>query len=200
MRAFALISIPVVLLTLALVVLVSRGSFIRELEITLALVALGLFIFLAVGLYQGVRLEPPIVEDPNKPFGTALFDIESAVGLTTALPAPDFKLDIPDIGDTGDDIVGCLVSVVLWLVIAIVLAILFWVLVQALAFALPWILLALYWLFYRALKLAFDKTPVTRGKLVPSLGYAALFTALYTGWLFLLLGALEWLRSLTLAT
>lgn len=195
MRAIVLISIPVVLVTLALVALVSRSSFLRELEITLGIVAAGLFIFLAVGLYRGVRLEEPVVEDPHKPFGSEGFDVGSAVGLATALPAPDLKLDIADMGDSGNDLVGCLVSIVLWIVIAIVLAVLFWVLVQALAFVLPWVLLALYWLFYRALKVVFEKTAVTRGKLAPSLGYALLFTLLYTGWLFLLLEMLRLVRE-----
>ena len=195
-RAIVLISIPVALVTLLLVVFVSSSSFVREMEITLAIIAAGLFLFLAVGLYRGVRLEKPVVEDPEKPFGSADFDAASVVGLATIAP-PDIKLDVPDLGSSGDDLVGCLVSIVLWIVIAIVLMVLFWVLVQVLAFALPWVLLALYWLFYRALHLVFDKAPQTRGKILPSLGYALLFTVLYTGWLFLLLGALDIVRWLS---
>jgi hypothetical protein len=66
-----------------------------------------------------------------------------------------------------------------------------------LTFVLPWVLLALYWMFYRALKLVFDKTSVCRGQWMPSLGYALLYTVLYTGWLFLLLGTLDVIRLLS---
>lgn len=194
-RAIVLISVPVAVITLLLVFFVSSGSFVRELEITLAIIAAGLFLFFAIGLYHGVRLEEPIIENPEKALGSADFDVGSAVGLATVLPTPDLKLDVPNLGDGGDDLVGCLVSIVLWIGIAILLAILFWVLVQVLAFVLPWVLLALYWLFYSALKFVFDKGSETRGRILPSLGYALLYTVLYTGWLFLLLGALDLLRA-----
>lgn len=193
-RAIVLISIPVVIITLLLVFYFSTRSFVTELAIALGIIAVGLFIFLAVGLYHGVHLEEPILENPDKPMGSAGFDVGDAVGLAAVMPTPDLKVDIPDVGSTGDDLAGCLVSILLWIVIAIVLAVLFWVLVQVLAFVLPWVLLALYWMFYRALKLVFEKTAVTRGHLLPSLGYALMFTVLYTGWLFLLLGALQWIR------
>ncbi|TAH50589.1 MAG: hypothetical protein EYC68_13810 [Chloroflexota bacterium] len=195
MRAIVWISIPVIAITALLVFWLSNRSFLGEAAIILGIIAFGLFAFLAIGLFHGVRLEEPIIENPDKPFGSTDFDVGSAVGLD-AMPIPDLKLDVPDVGGGGDDIAGCLVSIVLWVVVLIVLAILFWLLVQVLAFVLPWVLLTLYWVFFRALKLIFGKSPMTRGKIVPSLGYALFFTVLYTGWLFVLLGLLQTLRAL----
>ena len=194
LRAIVLISIPVVVITLALVFYFSTRSFIGELAIVLGIIAVGLFVFLTVGLYFGVRLEQPTEKEPEKLEMGAIDPV--IVGLPV-VDVPKIDLGIPDVGDAGNDLVGCLVSIVLWIVITLALTFLFWLLVQMLAFVLPWVLLVLYWMFYRALKLVFEKTAVTRGHLLPSLGYALLFTVLYTGWLFLLLGALQWIRMWT---
>lgn len=197
MRAIALISLPVVIITTLLVFYFSNRSFVGEMGIAVGIIAVALFLFLTVGLYLGVRLEKPILEDPNKPFGSVDFDVGDAVGVAMVMPTPDLKLDVPDIGGSGDDLVGCLVSIVLWIVIAVVLMILFWVLVQVLAFALPWVLLALYWIFYRALHLVFVKSDVCHKNLLKSVEYGLLYTGLYTGWLFLLLGLLAFIRTLS---
>lgn len=197
-RAIVLISIPVVAITALLVFYFSASSFVTEAGITVGIISLGLFLFLAVGLYHGVRLkEQPTDEEP------AALDVGAIDPTIMALPVmdlPKLDLDIPDIGDSGNDLVGCLVSIVLWLVVSIVLMVLFWLLVQVLSLILPWVLLALYWVFYRALKLVFAKASVCRGQLLPSLGYAFLYTALYTGWLFLLLGALQVVRMWSAGT
>lgn len=194
MRAIVLISVPVAVITTVLVFWLSNRSFVGEATIALAIIAAGLFLFLTVGLYKGVQLQEPIVEDPEKPFGSESIDVGSTVGLAASLPAPDIKLDVPDLGGGGDDLVGCLVSLVLWVVVAILLMVLFWLFVQVLAFVLPWVLLALYWMFYRALRIVFAKADVCRGQLLRSMGYGLLYSTLYTGWLFLVLGILELIR------
>ncbi len=193
-RALVWISIPVVILTTLLVFYFSARSFLAELAIALGIIAAGLFVFLTVGLYFGAQLERPTKKEPEA------FDLGTVDPGVVGLPMidlPKVDLDIPDIGDAGNDLVGCLVSLVVWIGISLLLALLFWLLVQLLALVLPWILLALYWMFYRALKLVFDKAPQTHGQILPSVGYALLYTALYTGWLFILLGALQWIRMWT---
>lgn len=191
-RAIVLISIPVVAITTLLVFLLSDRSFVAELAIALGIIAAGLFLFLVVGLYHGVRLEKPTETEPES---LNLGAIDPVIVGIPVLNMPKLDVDIPNLGDAGNDIVGCLVSIVLWIVISIVLLVLFWLFVQVLAFVLPWVLLALYWMFYRALKLVFEKAPLCRGHLGPSLGYAFKYTALYTGWMFLLLGTLQFILS-----
>lgn len=191
-KAILLISLPVAIITLLLVSLLSNRSFLTELEITLGIVSFGLFIFLAFGLYRGVRLEKPIQADLDTP-SFAAFD--PALSFVPVLDAPKLNVDIPNLGDAGDDIVGCLVSILLWIAISIVLVIAFWLLAQLVAFVLPWILLALYWVFYRALRVVFAKSRTCRGKLGLSLGYSLLYTLLYVGWMFVILIGLELLVS-----
>jgi len=193
-RALVWISIPVVIITTLLVFYFSTRSFVTELTIALGIIAAGLFVFLAIGLYVGAQLEQPTKTAPE---ALDLGTVDPGLVGLPMINVPDINLDIPDIGDAGNDLVGCLVSIVVWIAISLLLMLLFWLLVQLFAIALPWILLALYWMFYRALKLVLDKAPQTRGQLGPSIGYALLYTALYTGWLFMVLGALQLIRLWT---
>jgi hypothetical protein len=100
-----------------------------------------------------------------------------------------FKLphiDLPGLPDSGDDLVGCLVTIVLWIGLLILLVVLLWVLAQVIA-ALPVLAMALYWIFYRALRVVFAKSRSCKGQLRRSMGYGLLYTAAYVGWIFVLL-------------
>lgn len=178
-KAIAFISIPVVLITALLVFWLSSRSIFVELQITLSLIALGLFIFLAVGLYRGVRLEKPGKADLPEPSG---FDAAAIFTPTGDLPKVD--IDVPSLPDSGDDLVGCLVSIVFWLVVSVVIVALLWLIQQFIILTLPALVVLLYWIFYRALRVVFSKSRVCRNKLWLSLGYSFLYTFLYTGWLF----------------
>jgi hypothetical protein len=48
------------------------------------------------------------------------------------------------------------------------------------------VVLAVFWVFNRALRQVFARSRQCHGRLAPSLGYALVFTILYTGWLFAL--------------
>lgn len=191
MRAIVLISIPVAIITTVLVFWFSNRSFVGEAAIALAIIAAGLFFFLTIGLYRGVRLDAPVMENPEP---LAEGGLDPALAIIPLDVVPKIEPSLPDVGDTGNDLVGCLLSILVWLAISVLLMVLFWVLVQVLAFVLPWVLLALYWLFYRALRIVFAKADVCCGQLMQSAGYGLLYTGLYTGWLFLLLGILELIR------
>jgi len=149
------------------VFLLGHKSFFVETEISMAIVAAGLFVFLTVGLYRGARVPQ---ESPDM-----------RPGLLPGMPDPDF---INLIG--GDDPISFVLSIVLSIVVTIVLVVLTWLVLSMLWGLLIVASLAVFYVFNRALRQVFARSRQCQGKLGPSLGYALLYTTLYTGWLFVL--------------
>lgn len=149
------------------VFLLGHKSFFVETEISMAIVAFGLFVFLAVGLYRGARVPQERLD-----------------------MHPGTLPDMPDLGlfdlVGGDDPVSFILSIVFSIVVSILLALLAWLLLSMLWGLLIVAALAVFHVFNRALRQVFARSEQCRGKLGPSLGYALLYTTLYTGWLFVL--------------
>lgn len=197
-KVVALITLPVIVTITVLVFVLSDRSIFVESQITLAVISLCLFVFLATGLYRGVRLERPAKDELDRSVEqyetrktttghhpADIFGLLFSFGPTTShvdLP----HIDLPGSSDVGDDLVGCLLSLVLWIVVLGLLAILIWMLAQFIA-ALPIFAVVLYWIFYRALRVVFARSKVCQGRLLRSMGYGLLYTMLYTGWIFALL-------------
>jgi len=197
-RAIALISIPVVVSITVLVFWISYSPAYVELQITLQVIAAVLFAFLTLGLYRGVRLKRPHREP------LSFTPLSQSAGASGAQPSrgdllefaarfmaemrpPHIDLDVGDAAGGADDLLGCLVSIVVWIVASIVLAFLLWLLAQVLWATLFVLIAALYWLFYRALRIVFARSRLCQGRLLLSLRYALVYTMLYTGWMFGLL-------------
>jgi hypothetical protein len=87
-------------------------------------------------------------------------------------------LEFPDVNAwIVDD--GWFIGIMLWLLASIL-----WILTNLFA-------VGVFWVFNRALRLVFACSPSCHGRLAPSLGYALLYTCLYTGWLFALLWGMQ---------
>ncbi|WP_242610674.1 hypothetical protein [Aquimarina brevivitae] len=52
----------------------------------------------------------------------------------------------------------------------------------------------LYWVFFRALKLVFSKSPITKARFWTAATYAFGYTTLYLGWLYGLIYLVDWFR------
>jgi len=197
-RAIALVSLPVVIIIIVLVFWISHSPAFVELQITLQVIAAVLFAFLTLGLYRGVRLERPHREPLSfTPLGQSTGSPETKPSRGEALELvfrimaemrpPRIDLDMGDAPGGADDLLGCLASIVIWIVASIVLAFLLWLLAQVLWATLFVLIAALYWLFYRALRIVFARSRLCKGKLLLSMQYGLLYTVLYTGWIFGLL-------------
>jgi hypothetical protein len=179
-KTITVVGLCVVALTATCVFLFGKRSIFRETELTLGLVSAGLFVFLAIGLYRGVRVKRrdlPAVDVPNVSVG----DMADALpdGLSSGL----------DLASGIDDLEGCagaIVALILAVVVGIFLVALLWFLLNAGIVVWVFLLAATSSVFYLALRQVFAKSRVCRGRLGPSLGYALLYTVLYTGWLFAL--------------
>jgi lysylphosphatidylglycerol synthetase-like protein (DUF2156 family) len=193
-RAFTLVSIPVFTAIALLVFWRSPSPFIVELQITLYIVAAVLFGFLTIALYQGVRVQRspadrPVWRSLRKRFKRPKIsggDVADAASLVVDVASniDISEIDLPDLSDSGDDLMGCLFSIVLWVVVAVLIIILLPIVLE-LVWAVAFILVAvLYWIFYRALRVVFSQSRKCRGNWLRSVGYAGFYTLLYTGWLF----------------
>lgn len=211
-RAFALLSIPVVAVISVLVFWISHSSPFVEFQITLLVIALVLFTFLTLGLYLGVRIERPHREalvytpparaersarqrEPSRQTPSssghgwaAVFDLFRGLDLG--------NIDLtPGDGGGGDDLLGCVGSILAWIALAIVATVVLWLLAQVLWATAVVLVAALYWVFYRALRVVFAHSRTCQRKLRLSAGYGLLYTVLYTGWMF----ALLWIGRLVLS-
>lgn len=86
--------------------------------------------------------------------------------------------------DVGDGIGGTLLSILLWIAMAIAVIVLLIVFEAIFWLSLFIIFASLYWIFIRALKVAYYKARRTGGDFPASLVNALTYTTLYTGWLF----------------
>jgi hypothetical protein len=183
-RTITLVAIMVVSVTAISVFLLGKGSLFRETELTLAIIAAGLFVFLSIGLYRGVRVKQWDLANPA--------DHTFSIGkISDHMPGDTGGLDFLD-GLDGDE--GCLAAIVgllLAIFASVVLLFVLWIVLNLGIILWVFLLAALSWVFYLALRQVFAKSDICRGNWVRSMAYALLYTALYTGWLF----AIVWIAD-----
>lgn len=146
----------------------------QEMEVLLAIVAAGMFLFLAVGLFRGVRIR-------KREEVAGKFELVGGLGKNWGS-----GFDLMDLSGSGGcgDIVG---GIILGIVLLVVLVVGIWLFINVALIVFFLLSIAVGWVFQRALRQVFAKSRVCRGKATTSLLYAAWYTFLYTGWLFALL-------------
>jgi hypothetical protein len=180
-KSIAWLAILTIAVTATAVFLGGRRSLIVELEWTLGVVSAALFTLLAVGLYRGAKLretEAPSADVKAPDMGDWTPD-------GTSLPDIDCPIDAVDGGDEG--CLGAIAGFLLSVVVLMLLLGLLWVFLQFAVIVLFVVMTAIYWVLHLALRQVFAHSDDCRGKLARSLGFASLYTILYTGWLFALL-------------
>jgi len=182
-KSIAWLSVLTLACVATIVAVSGERSLIVELEWTLGVVAAALFALLAVGLYRGARLretQAPAAE---------LTKVDLSDWQPDVSTVPDFDCPL-DIADGGGDELGCL-GVIVGALLAIIAFVLFagllWAFLQFAAIVIFIVMTAIYWVLHLALRQVFAHSEDCRGKLLRSLGFASLYTVLYTGWLFGLL-------------
>ena len=142
-----------------------------NLYLSLSIIGGILFIFMTYGLYNGVGLE----DDFPKYKGYKTGDLFS-YNTRPSIETPD--------ADVGEGLAGLIMSIVLWIVMTIAIIVLMLLLEAIFWFSLFIIIMMLYWIFFRALKLVFIKSENTVGDLFSSISYSIIYTTLYLGWIF----------------
>src|SRR5688572_20119222 len=141
-KTITVVAIFVVLLTAVSVFTLGKRSLFHETELTLAIIAAGLFVFLAVGLYRGVRVrrgDLPGTDVKDTRVGEIIDGIDPVSG--------GF-----DVAGAADDPLSAVVAFVLGVVALLLLALLLWLLLSFGVVLWVFTLAALAWVFYRALR------------------------------------------------
>lgn len=168
------ISLMVIVLTIVSVWLFGLGkhhSIIENSLLSTAIIYSFFFLFLTIGLYKGVKLKDDLGTITNR------FNWEKTKILQNFFEGSD-------IPSTGDDIGGVFLSIILWLLFSFVFSILFWLFGAFMWMTVLIFMAMLYWIFFRALRLVFKKSPECKGQLDRSIMYAFFYTTLYTFWIF----------------
>ncbi len=173
-RPVFVISLLVTIITLLAVWLLGLGThrtlFINSL-LSVSLLSFFFLLYIVSGLYRGIKLKDNVGK------------------ITDRFPGKRFK-GLRDFGELPD---GCAVDVddaLAWLAVAVVAIVLIWFLGNMLWVLILVFMAMLYWIFYRALRLIFKKSPVCRGNLPRSIGYGIYYTILYNFWIYgIIMGA-----------
>ena len=145
-----------------------------NLYLSLAIIGFALFLFITYGLYKGIGLIDNFPKFRN--FKTGEFIPNSG-------EFPD--MEMPSIA-TDDGISGLIISILLWIVMSILFLVLL-ILLEAVFWVSIFIISAmLYWVFFRALRLVFSKSAKTESDIGISAVYSIAYTALYLGWMFVI--------------
>ena len=133
------------------------------------------FIFIFIGLFKGWKLKDNlgnIIDNFNK---LKKPKIEGLDGLSS--------IDI--VGDMGDDAgIGCLFSIISWLIIGIFGAVILWFFGAVFWAIILTIAALLYWIIFRAFRLIFRNGYICKGNALKSIGLSVLFTFLYNCWIY----------------
>jgi hypothetical protein len=182
-RTVTAVAVLVIGICTTIVLVAGKRSLFIELELALGLVSICVFWFLTVGLYRGIRLRKDRFPSPSAP-----------------QEKPSESFDFPDlpVWDFGDEI-GCL-GPILGLIFAAIafiglLVVIYWAM-PYLVVGVLFLIAAIYWVFYIALRRVFVLSRRCRGNWGLSTLYGAGYTGLYTAWLFLvLIAARYWLEK-----
>ncbi len=163
-------SIFTIVLVWFLVVLMQKKSVYDELENLIIIVAVPLFIFLTSGLYVGAKIK-------HKPI------------------APKFTLFKKTLNISFDsfemlDVFGE-IPVLAWIPATIFVIVFAFFSVVALGSALVGLIFIFSWIVYRAVRLVFIKSYICKRNFIKSVLIAALYTFLYSGWLYGVVWILE---------
>ena len=164
----------IVIAVTALTVYVTGINYHRSINdnflISLTIISVVLFVFMTYGLFKGIGLVNDFPKFKKFKSGE-MIDI------------PLGENSVSNV-DTGDGIEGILFSIVSWILLTILFVVFLIVLEAVLWLSIFIILAMLYWVFFRALKLVFNRAEITKGNLLKSTAYALGYTLLYTSWIF----------------
>lgn len=173
-RTITLLSVLTIAVVFILVFVFGHKSFLVELERSIGIICVILFLFLSHCLYRGVRIKnEPIIKGKWRLLkGSEYADVLSNIPVT-----PSFELASEGLG-------GIVLAIISWIVITIVALTLLFLLANVVWGVIFVLAVVVYWIFYRALRLALVKSRICKGKLIPSLSYGLIYTTMYSGWIY----------------
>ncbi|MCH5720736.1 hypothetical protein [Niabella hibiscisoli] len=105
------------------------------------------------------------------------------------------NLEIPDLEIDSIEPVGCILSFLIWLILAVFGSVILWA-IGAMVWAIVLVIAGmLYWILFRAYRLIFLNSPRCKNNLTKSMGIALIYTTLYNCWIYAIIFGAHYLRS-----
>lgn len=147
-----------------------HNTFFENSIISTSILSFAFFTFITFGLYKGMKLKDNVglIVDKLKP-------------VDTSNVSPNLASEPVDV---GDGIGGIVLSILLWIVMAIVVSIALWIFANVLAVVVLTFIAMLYWVFFRALRLVFKNSNKSKGNLMESIKLGLTYTTLYNFWIY----------------
>jgi hypothetical protein len=148
-----------------------HNTFFENSIISTTILSIAFFSFITIGLYNGIKLKDDLgqIVDKFKPVDTT----ELSANLTSSEPV-----------DVGEGIVGIILSILLWILMAILFSIALWIFSNVLVIIILTFIAMLYWIFFRALRLVFKNSNKSKGDLIESIKWGLTYTILYNFWIY----------------
>ena len=182
------ISLIVITLTILSVWFYGLGKHNTVIENSLmstSILSIAFFLFISIGLYNGVKLKDTIgnlTDSFDAKKLEYLKDLSSSSG--------------PDIFDVDEGIFGIIFSIILWIIATLVISYLFFILGAIIWLSVLTFLGMLYWIFFRALRLIFKKSSICSQNIELSIYYALIYTFLYNFWIYGILFLTEYFNKI----
>lgn len=146
-------------------------TFFENSMISTTILSIAFFSFITIGLYNGIKLKDNLgqIVDKFKP----VYASDISLNLTSS-----------DSVEVGDGIGGIIISILLWILMAIVLSIALWIFSNVLVMVVLTFIAMLYWVFFRALRLIFKNSNRSKGALLESIKWGLTYTILYNCWIY----------------
>lgn len=173
-KTLFLAAIPTLIIVTLLVYLTgleSHRSIIDNSLISSTIIATTFFTFITIGLYNGLN----VIDNYSNKLKLTWKNAKRSVKENEFAG----NIDFPSM--EADNIFG---AIVLFFFVALAIIFLIAFIVPFLWVSIVFLTVAIYWIMIRSLKLIFSRSRYCENNLLKSLGYALLYTALYTGWIY----------------
>jgi len=143
--------------------------------ISISVIAALFILFISTGLYMGLHVVDNLSHKLKVNWGSSKSKL-----IGDSVDLPDSSVTI----ETDDGISGIILTLLIWILMS-VMFVAFVFLFEAIVWAgIAWIVILIYWLLMRALKLVFAYSGDCKGNLIRSVLISLKYTAIYVGWIF----------------
>jgi hypothetical protein len=148
-----------------------HNTFFENSIVSTTILSIAFFTFITIGLYHGVKLKDNLGQIVDK------FEMIDTSHLSSGI-------DSMEPIDVGEGLGGIILSILLWIVIAILLSAALWIFSNVLILVILTFTAMLYWVFFRALRLVFKNSNRSKGSLIESMKWGFTYTVLYNFWIY----------------
>ena len=151
----------------------NHTSLFKNSLLSTTILSLAFFLFISIGLYKGTKIRDNLGKITDH-FDEKKIDFLKEIFVDDHTSAPD----------VDEGILGIIVSLILWFIMAVILSYLFWLFGSIIWISILTFIAMLYWIFFRAMRLVFKKSTICRGNILNSILYGFSFTILYNFWIY----------------